>query len=88
MRFKERSRLTRRRNAQGDIGIPFLKNLPILNKIGSETDNAEEQRFFIFIKPIILRDDKFRDLRYISETERRAACIPDDLLASQPVLIR
>ncbi len=43
---------------------------------------------FVFIKPIILRDDKFKDLRFLSEQDRGQACIPCEFPQSQPVLIR
>ena len=70
-------------------GLPFIERIPILNRLTSNTaDERLDQRLFIFIKPVILRDDKFRDLRFISSSERQAAQLPDDLPHSEPVLIR
>lgn len=81
--------LTRKRLADDLQGLPIIERIPILNRLTSnQTDEVEEQRLFVFIKPIILRDDKFRDLRFLSESERRQAKIPDDLPTSSPVLIR
>ncbi len=81
--------LTRRRFAGDLAGLPIIEKIPILNRLTSaQTEEDENQRLFVFIKPIILRDDKFRDLRFLSDTERRQACIPEDLPSSSPVLIR
>jgi general secretion pathway protein D len=81
--------LTRRRLASEIQGIPFLERIPIINLLGGNQTNAfEEQRLFVFIKPIILRDDRFKDLRYLSEVDRNTACIPDDMPQSGPLLIR
>ncbi len=81
--------LTRRRNAQDLNGVPVLEDIPIINRLTSrDVQASEDQRLFVFIKPIILRDDKFRDLRFLSELERRDACMPDDLPESGPVLLR
>ncbi len=81
--------LKRQREASNVSGIPFLERIPIINRLTSNTaDEMEDQRLFVFIKPVILRDDKFRDLRFLSEAERQAAKLPADLPYSEPVLIR
>ncbi|MEL7499548.1 MAG: secretin N-terminal domain-containing protein [Planctomycetota bacterium] len=81
--------LSRRRSANEHVGIPLVERIPIFRHLTSSQTNDEEfQRFFVFIKPVILRDDKFQDLRYISEKEKSAACIPSDLPKSQPIIIR
>jgi general secretion pathway protein D len=43
---------------------------------------------FVFIRPVILRDDKFEDLKFLSEREVRAAGVPADLPQSEPLTIR
>ncbi len=81
--------LTRKRLAEELQGLPIIERIPVLNRLTSnETKEAEEQRLFVFIKPIILRDDQFKDLRFLSDRERREACIPDDFPSSKPVLLR
>ncbi len=81
--------LTRRRASHSVVGLPIIERIPILRRLTSlETSTSEDQRLFVFIKPIILRDDKFRDLRFLSDLERRNAIIPNDYPTSQPVLIR
>ncbi len=81
--------LTRDNASDTLAGLPFIERIPILNRLtSSQTEEEGQQRLFVFIKPIILRDDKFRDLRFLSESERRDAGIPGDLPTSSPVLIR
>jgi type II secretory pathway component GspD/PulD (secretin) len=47
--------------------IPFLNAIPLGDWIfGSRTNNLTDQTLFVFIKPVILRDDKFEDLKFIS----------------------
>ncbi|MEM9942050.1 MAG: secretin N-terminal domain-containing protein [Planctomycetota bacterium] len=81
--------LTRKEVTSNLRGLPFIERIPILNRLTSdEARGIEDQRLFVFIRPVILRDDKFRDLRFLSASERKRACIPDDLPQSNPVLIR
>lgn len=81
--------LTRRRISEDVQGIPLIEELPILKDLTNrQIRTGEGQRLFVFIKPVILRDDKFKDLRFLSELERNRACLPDDFPFSSPVLIR
>jgi len=43
---------------------------------------------FVFIRPVILQDDKFRDLQYISEQDARKACVSRDYPVSRPTWMR
>ncbi len=81
--------LTRQRSSTDVQGIPFFENIPIFQLLNSNNSEGErEQRLFVFIKPIILKDDKFKDLRYLSGIEQREACVEGDFPSSSPVLIR
>ncbi len=81
--------LTRRRVSDDLQGLPLIEQLPILRDLTNrQIKGSEGQRLFVFIKPIILRDDKFKDLRFLSELERNRASLPDDFPSSGPVLIR
>jgi type II secretory pathway component GspD/PulD (secretin) len=81
--------LSRKRRADDLTGLPIIEHIPILNRLtSSEVDSEDESKLFVFIKPIILRDDKFRDLRFLSGEEQKQACIPGDFPSSSPVLIR
>ncbi len=81
--------LTRKSSSRTQRGIPFVENIPVFRLISGNLSNDNDvQNIYVFVKPIILRDDKFRDLRHLSEIERRKACIPDDLPKSCPILIK
>ena len=55
----------------------------------SECGNAvlTDTTLFVFIKPVILRDDKFQDLRYLSDREVKRAEIPENYPQSRPIPI-
>ena len=70
-------------------GIPFLENIPLIRELTQNRINKTTQStLFIFLRPIILRDDKFRDLKHLSERDVVRATEPSDLPASKPILIR
>ena len=81
--------LTRQRYSNDKQRIPFIEDIPIFEFLAGNTSIGErEQRLFVFIKPIILKDDKFKDLLFLSKLEHRQACNPGDYPESSPLLIR
>jgi general secretion pathway protein D len=69
--------------------IPFLGQVPVLKYLfSSRNQNHSNTTLFIFIRPSILRDDQFRDLKYISAVDRKVAKLPDDLPSSEPMVIQ
>ena len=65
------------------------RRLPILEYLFSSRQNADENStLFVFIRPVILRDDKFADLKFLSEQDVQAAEVPPDLPASEPMTMR
>ncbi|MEM9411940.1 MAG: secretin N-terminal domain-containing protein [Planctomycetota bacterium] len=81
--------LTTKSLSRSYSGIPWLERVPILRSLaGNQIEDEDETNIFVFIKPTILRDDKFRDLQFISELDRRKSCIPNDAPSSEPLLIR
>jgi general secretion pathway protein D len=81
--------LNRTGHAVTTDSIPFLERIPILkHAVTNRTNQFTSSAVFIFLKPIILRDDKFRDLKYFSERDVFRAYIPGDYPVSQPLLIR
>ncbi len=63
-------------NRQDDTGsvstIPFLEDIPIIRDLAkSSTRTNQNSALFIFIRPIILRDDKFSNLRFLSDRAAR-----------------
>lgn len=70
-------------------GIPWAEKIPIIRTLTSRTDsNQSTMSFFLFIRPMVLRDSRFADLRYLSDREAGKACLPGDFPTSQPELIR
>ena len=69
--------------------FPFLENIPVVRALVRNTSaNGKQTSLFIFLKPVILRDDKFEDLKYYSERDLERATEPGDFPASLPVLLR
>ena len=69
--------------------FPFLENIPVVRAlIRNRSTNGKQTSLFIFLKPVILRDDKFEDLKYYSERDLERATEPGDFPASLPVLLR
>jgi general secretion pathway protein D len=72
----------------GRTGLPFLDKIPILKYLAStENDNKKNTSLFVFLKPIILRDDKFKDLKYLSDQDVRSAQILSTLPQSKPLVM-
>ena len=70
-------------------GIPFIEHIPILRTLTGITETAKSRTtLFVFLKPIILRDDKFRELRYLSDKDLKCAGCQQDYPTSQPMLVK
>jgi general secretion pathway protein D len=64
------------RDEQVKDGIPLLSDLPILGSVFSNLASGQvKETLFIFIRPVLLRDLAFRDLRFLSEEDARKAQI-------------
>jgi general secretion pathway protein D len=69
--------------------IPFLGDIPGLGLLFSNvTKRTTESSLFVFIRPVILRDDQFKDLKYLSEIDSQSAELPSHLPTSRPMGIR
>src|SRR5262249_49119144 len=69
--------------------IPILGDIPLLKYLfGSRSKNSEDSTLFVFIKPVILRDDQFEDLKYLSDKSTQAAGVAGDFPQSAPVPMR
>lgn len=70
-------------------GIPFLSDVPGIGLLfGTRTKSTTDTTLFVFIRPVILRDDKFEDLKQLSMESGKAASLPDDFPRSEPVIAR
>ena len=69
--------------------IPGINQIPILKYLfGSRTRSSTDTTLFVFIRPTILRDDKFADLKYLSGRAAEKASIGDDFPPSSPIPMR
>lgn len=70
-------------------GFPLIEKIPILRLLGgNQTNNSSRGSLFVFIKPVILREDKFKDLKYLSARDGNCAGICPQYPTSQPLLVR
>jgi general secretion pathway protein D len=76
-------------DSQTFTGVPWAEKIPVLRELTSRTtENQTTTSFFLFIRPIILRDSRFADLRFLSDKEAGEACIPGDYPVSHPTLVQ
>jgi general secretion pathway protein D len=70
-------------------GIPYLEQIPLVRELtGLTTTSRSKSAMFVFLHPIILRDDKFQGLKFLSEDNLRKADIQQDFPNSQPIWIQ
>lgn len=70
-------------------GLPFLEKIPVLRDLTGTTSNSQDETsLFVFLRPVILRDDKFKELKYISDSQLEEACLPGQFPASRSQSIR
>lgn len=55
-------------------GVPGLADIPLLGELfKNRTRDVVNQTLYVFIRPVILRDPAFRDLRHLSQADVKAA---------------
>jgi general secretion pathway protein D len=65
-------------DAEGESRIPLLGSLPGLGELFKNRSNTSTRsRFFVFIRPTVLRHNGFEDLKYLSEQNWHGAGSPD-----------
>jgi general secretion pathway protein D len=73
---------------KGKTGLPYAEAIPILRNLTSlTTRDTATTSFFVFLRPVILRDERFDDLKYLSDVSKRSAGLPGDHPVSQPVMM-
>ena len=53
--------------------------------ISSITSSHTDTTLFVFIRPVILHDEKFEDLRYYSDRKMNLMELPGDYPKSEPI---
>ena len=68
--------------------IPYLERVPILRELTSlAANNSRDSSLFVFLRPVILEEDKFRDLKQLSKRSAQAAGDGHSFPASSPLLM-
>lgn len=81
--------LTREIDSETVQRIPLLGSIPIIEYAFSQRSTSKRQiTVFIFLRPVILRDDKFEDLKILSGSAAGRAQLPSRFPTSLPVEIR
>jgi len=78
--------LTTEQESQTTAKIPLLGDIPFAGVLfRSTTRTKNRSTVYAFIKPLVLRDDRFEDLKYISTADlARADIQPDDVPVAEP----
>ena len=79
------------RSGQSDSfsGVPWLERIPVLRELSSLRGEREDTTsFFLFIRPNVLRDDRFRDLKHFSRHSLRGTGAKGDYPESRPMLMK
>lgn len=75
--------LNRKSENESVSSVPVLGSIPLLKYLfSSRSKDSSTSTLFVFLRPIILRDDQFEDLKYYSERDARAAGIAGDFPVS------
>jgi len=81
--------INRRDYSESVSRIPILGELPVLEYLfSSRTTSETESTLFVFLRPVILRDDKFADLKHYAKPDVAAAGLKPDYPVSGPRMIR
>lgn len=66
--------------ANAESQVPLIGEVPILGFLfGNRTRSTSKVRLYAFIRPTVLRNENFEDLRYLSTNDLEAAGVPGDL---------
>jgi type II secretory pathway component GspD/PulD (secretin) len=81
--------LNRHNDAKSISGPAHMENIPVLKYLFTNRSKSKQTTsMFVFLRPIILRDDKFHDLKFLSSSDMRHAEMPGDLPKSKPLLMK
>jgi type II secretory pathway component GspD/PulD (secretin) len=78
--------LTSNSSTNSKSSVPLLGDIPILEYLVSNRSKTREQRtLFIFLRAVILREDKFKDLKILSTDALGRVDVADKFPDSEPV---
>jgi len=65
--------------------VPLLRRIPVIKYLASDRSNDKSQStLFVFLRAVVLRDDKFKDLKALSSMAGLEADLPDAMPSSEP----
>lgn len=68
--------------------VPLLAQVPVLGEaFKNRSNSASDSRFYVFIRPNVLRHRSFEDLKRLSAAELQEAGLPDGFPAVEPRVI-
>lgn len=80
--------LTRQNVSDGYEGVPGLDKLPGMRYLlGQSNKDKSQTTLFVFLKPIILRDDKFQDLKFLSDRDLGDSKTKGNYPCSEPLFV-
>lgn len=72
-----------------ETGIPLLSDIPVLGEaFKNRSKSSSRSRFYVFIRPTILRDRGFEDLKHLSDVDVADTGVDDGWPVQEPRLIR
>lgn len=81
--------LRRKNSSDSSPRVPLLGDIPVLNYLfGSRSNTASDSTLFAFIRPVILRDDQFEDLKYLSDRDWETAGLSAGAPSNDPLLLQ
>jgi len=81
--------LTRKDISDTTSKIPYIGDIPVLGEyLSSRSKTDAQSTLFVFIRPIILRDDEFEDLKLISDRDLSQANQTASLPQSDPMIMK
>lgn len=80
--------LKRTSNSEKVTGVPILERIPIVRDLTSLNErNRKCMSFFLFIRPVILVDDRFTDLKHLSQRDAFSAGVGGEHPSSRPMIM-
>ncbi|MEO1618554.1 MAG: secretin N-terminal domain-containing protein, partial [Planctomycetota bacterium] len=68
--------------------IPWLERIPVIRDLAKlQQDSWQQTSLFVFLKPTILREDRFKDLRYLSDVDLRRSGEATNFPQNAPLII-
>lgn len=75
--------------ADAESRVPLIGSLPLIGELAKSRSRSHgRQRFFAFIRPTVVRDESFEDLKYISEMQAGSMGLDADWPRVEPQVIR